>query len=131
MSVENDNNSRANHIAGEKHYFDKNYDEAIAFLTKAIDGDPRSYRAYDRRGSAYKSLGQYDLALADYNRALEINPTFDNALRNRGHVFRHINMWQSALEDFEASKRYCDSERGREVLDMFIEGVRKKLDEAE
>ncbi len=129
MSVNDNHNANSYYLSGEKHYFEKQYDKAIKALTKAIALDSRLYHAYDRRGSAYKSLEQYDFALADYNRALEINPTFDNALRNRGHVFRHLNMFYSAIADFEASKRYCKSKQEHERLDLFIDGVRKKLEE--
>ena len=54
----------------------KQYDEAIADLTKAIELEPRRYYGYERRGNLYKKMHWYIEALADYAKAIEMEPGF-------------------------------------------------------
>lgn len=130
MTMDAHDSGKSDYDRGTDHYFAKQYQEAIDALTTAIERSPDNYRAYDRRGSAYKSLKLYDRALSDYNRALELNPQFENAYRNRGHVFRHTNLLRSAIADFETAKRHTQDQRHKDMIDKFIQGVQDRLDGA-
>jgi len=125
MSTNNESNRENHYQQGTEHYFAKRYEDAIITLTQAITLNPDDKLAFDRRGSAYKSLKQFDLALQDYNRALEIDSTFDNAYRNRAHVFRHTNLYRAAIADFERAKKY--NPHHHDVIDKWIQALQDKL----
>jgi len=126
MSTSTGDNTHPYYQQGTELYFAKQYDEAIVALSKAITLNLQHHKAYDRRGSAYKSLGQYDKALHDYNRALEIDPTFHNAYRNRAHVYRHNNFPIAAIADFECAKKYS-GKMNDEFIDRLIRELKDSL----
>ncbi|MCD6354068.1 MAG: tetratricopeptide repeat protein, partial [Prolixibacteraceae bacterium] len=66
---------------------------------KAIQLDPKNYRAYSNRGKIFYDRGKIDLALKDFNKSLAINPDFANALANRGAARGMKKEWQKALTD--------------------------------
>lgn len=45
---------------------------AIADYTKAIELNPRHFKAYFNRGFSYDKLGMYDKAIENYTKALEV-----------------------------------------------------------
>lgn len=128
MSTEHDSNFESLYHKGNNLYFDKQYDEAIVIFTHIIESNPNYKWAYDRRGSAYKSLEQYDHALADYNRALEIDPSFDNAYRNRAHVYRKNGFPRAAIADFERAKQYSKDTRTHAFIDEIIAKLKADLE---
>lgn len=88
-------------------YFDRGYthadkgqyDQAISYLTKALEYDPRHVRAYTERGYAYDRKGQYDQAISDHTKALEINPSYANAYNNRGYAYFQKGQYDQAISD--------------------------------
>jgi tetratricopeptide (TPR) repeat protein len=88
-------------------YFDRGYahedkgqyDQAISYLTKALEYDPRHVRAYTERGYAYDRKGQYDQAISDHTKALEINPRYANAYNNRGYAYFQKGQYDQAISD--------------------------------
>lgn len=52
----------------------RQYDKAIADLSKAIELKPDSAAHWNRRGNWDLALRQYDKALADYSKAIELEP---------------------------------------------------------
>jgi tetratricopeptide (TPR) repeat protein len=74
------NDGRAHaYLAGVLLESEKNYEAAIAHLTKAIELEPSNDTAYDYMGSALFNLGRYQEALAYFQRSLEINPANQEA----------------------------------------------------
>jgi len=55
--------------------YDKSkYDDAVKAFDKAIELDPNSATAWNRKGTALKAQGKYDEAVAAYDKAIELNP---------------------------------------------------------
>jgi tetratricopeptide (TPR) repeat protein len=52
----------------------KDYDEAIACFTKAIEAHPKHAASYRDRGDAFLQKSKYDKALADLNEAIRLDP---------------------------------------------------------
>jgi tetratricopeptide (TPR) repeat protein len=66
---------------GVDHFNAKQYDQAIADYTKAIELNPKYGAAYHNRGAAYEEKGQYAQAAADYTKLN--HTTFVHAYGNR------------------------------------------------
>ena len=62
------------HRRGTAYASKKEYDQAIADYTQAIDIDPKYVGAYNDRGIAYTNKGDYKNAIADVTRAVELTP---------------------------------------------------------
>jgi tetratricopeptide (TPR) repeat protein len=59
----------AYHRRGTAYASKKEYDQAIADYTKALEIDPKYISALNDRGLAYTSKGDYERAIADVTRA--------------------------------------------------------------
>ncbi|MCT7957065.1 tetratricopeptide repeat protein [Laspinema palackyanum] len=75
------------------------YDEAIAYFTKAIALNSEYAWAIAHRGETYCLMKRYSEALVDFNRAVELNPTAWN-YAHRGAVYRKLYRYDEALGDF-------------------------------
>ncbi len=78
------------------------YDQAIEELSKAIQINPNSDRAYYNRGRAYSAKGDIDQAISDYTKAIEINSleTIQSAYNNRGQAYEKKGNLDQALSDY-------------------------------
>jgi tetratricopeptide (TPR) repeat protein len=86
---------------GDTFRIQKNYDEAIANYTKAIDVDPSNRTAFNQRGRIYKTLGDnlkkeknfeeanknYEKCIADSTEYIRIDPTGRNGYNLRGSCY--------------------------------------------
>ena len=70
--------------SGDRKLAAKNYDGAIADLTRGIELDPKLAAAYTSRGNARYDKGDLDGAIADSTRAIELAPKSAPAHTNRG-----------------------------------------------
>lgn len=77
-------------------------DDAITELTKAIELNPKSDKAYYDRGRAYNAKGDLNKALADYTQTININSpeSIQSAYNNRGLIYDAKGDLDKALEDF-------------------------------
>lgn len=75
----------------------KRYEEAISCLNKALEVNPRHYKAWFLKGmSLGHDLGRFEEAIGCYDRALEINLWYPEA-------------WMLRIRVLEASKRYSEA----------------------
>jgi tetratricopeptide (TPR) repeat protein/predicted aspartyl protease len=64
----------------------RDYEHAIAELTRACELDPKNAAYFYQRGVAYRDNKQIDLAAADFDRALELKPDDLAALQDRAQL---------------------------------------------
>lgn len=76
------------------------YEEALAYFSKAIQFDPVSAHLYFNRGLTYYKMKQWDNALSDYTTALKLNPQYTDACYNRGLIFLQKKGYEKAISDF-------------------------------
>lgn len=67
------------YLRAKVHYAQGNNDLALADLKRALDRDPKHYRALEDLGLAFDTLGRKTEALEAYRKALEVNPFLPNA----------------------------------------------------
>lgn len=76
------------------------YQEAIAYLTKAIENNPKLVAAYYNRAIARHQLQQYQRAIADFTKVIQINQKDAEAYYNRGVARHQLKHNQGAIADF-------------------------------
>jgi tetratricopeptide (TPR) repeat protein len=67
--------------AGVLLYNRKEYEESVREYRKALEVDPRNWRAWYNMGNSYSVLKQRDAAVAAYREALKFNSDFEPARR--------------------------------------------------
>ena len=73
------------------------YNDAIHWLTRAVEGDPSNAEAWYDLGRAHMHLGNFTEAEQDFGRVLAINPREPRALNNLGLSYEAQNRFEEAL----------------------------------
>ena len=63
----------------------ENYDEALKYINKAIEINPKDYRGYFLRAIIYDKRGEIISAEKDLSKALELNPEDPELLNHLGY----------------------------------------------
>lgn len=78
----------------------RQYQEAVAALTKSIEASPQDATLYRNRGIAYTHLGQYDQAFQDLNKAIKLDSRDAISYNQRGIVYYQLEKYAPAVDDF-------------------------------
>jgi len=95
------------------HYFSKaeklaekgKYAEAIIFLDRAIERNPKNFHALNNRAVNKSILGDYNGAIEDYSKIIQIDSSNILAHLNRGRNKVRVGDYQGAIEDFDRAIR--------------------------
>jgi protein O-mannosyl-transferase len=91
----------------------KVWSNSISLFDDVLKKYPKTFMAYNNRGSAKHKLGDFQGALEDYNRAIEINPLDQRFYYNRGGTKAKLGDLQGAIMDFnsaiEINTKYLDA----------------------
>lgn len=77
----------------------REWDKAVAALTKAIDLEPLAVFPWNERGIANLRSGQARRAAADFTKAIELAPTNPVLWNNRANAHGNMGAWQAAIAD--------------------------------
>ncbi|MBR1776340.1 tetratricopeptide repeat protein [bacterium] len=104
-------------------------DNAVYMYQKAIENDPKAYKAYYNLGNYYVSRGQFDLAIGHYKKAIKIksdNPYIYYNLattyiktNNLGQAKANLNkaiMYKSTVPEFHYNLAYVYKKLGKDKL---------------
>eukprot|EP00029_Vermamoeba_vermiformis_P006631 TRINITY_DN2658_c0_g1_i1.p1 TRINITY_DN2658_c0_g1~~TRINITY_DN2658_c0_g1_i1.p1 ORF type:complete len:234 (+),score=47.41 TRINITY_DN2658_c0_g1_i1:39-704(+) len=91
---------------GNKAYNDKNYDEAIAMYTRAIDlfsktKDPRGALFYGNRAAAYLQLEDYESVVEDCTKAIGLDSCYLKGYMRRATAHEKLTNLSEALDDYK------------------------------
>jgi tetratricopeptide (TPR) repeat protein len=78
----------------------RNFGEAVIYLSIALQFDPNNEEVYQARGYCKDELKTFKAARQDYDKAIEINPNYVEALLLRGANFDDNEEFDSALSDY-------------------------------
>jgi tetratricopeptide (TPR) repeat protein len=84
-------------------YEKRDYMEAIVYLNKAIELDPKYAQAYLVRGNIKSEFEDFHGAMKDYNQALEYNPKMSEAFFERGNAKMKLQDYYGAIADFSST----------------------------
>ena len=79
------------------------YEEAIAYYTKALEQGLRPPEVYNNRGNAHLRINKIDEAIGDFSQAIELKPDFAKAYNNRGNAYVDKGDFTEAIKDFTNS----------------------------
>ena len=79
------------------------YREALAFLKRAENLNPKDYWIQEAIGGVYLALRQPKLALKHYRKALQIEPKSPRGWNNLGTVFLELKEWEKAISAFKTA----------------------------
>ena len=83
------------------------FNNKLAYLTKAIELSPDFVLAYNDRAIAYARQNLYEKAITDYDTALEISPEFPEAYMNKALACDKLDRPVEALEAYKSFLKYA------------------------
>lgn len=99
--------------------YDDRTEEAAACFRRALEADPRHYRALTNLGNVALEQGRVDDAIAAYQRALELNDAFANAHHNLAVAYRRKGELGKSVRSLRRAQRLMqrrDADDARERL---------------
>ena len=99
------------------------YEEAIEYVDKALEINPRDVASLTNKGTALDKLGSYEEAIECYDKALEINPNDWIVKDNKNACLQHMleeqtRETQSVAEPIEAWSKGYKIDNRYEILDI-------------
>ncbi len=86
---------------GNSHYEAGRYHEAIAAYECAIQLDPRSSTAHNKKGQVLEYLGQYQESLVSYEQAILCDANYKDAWQNKGNALYALKRYAEAITAYE------------------------------
>lgn len=74
--------------------------DALTHYHNAIDGDPKNYMSYFKRGTVFLAMGKFKSALQDLDRVIELKPDFVSARMQRANVLTKQGLFEDAIKDY-------------------------------
>ncbi len=103
----------------------KNWDRAIALLTKIIKAKPDMHMAYHNRAVAYSKQGMYDQALNDLKKAVELNPKSPDSYALMGLLFDIKKQYKSAVVAFQKAMKLEKRKKVQKTIAAWIKDAKK------
>ena len=87
------------------------YDEAIQYLTQAIEDNPQNAQLYNVLGIVYENTKEIEQAKSAFAQSMEIDPDYADAIGNYGRLF-----FNEALEDQTRANDIVDNTEYRNAI---------------
>ena len=117
------NNCDANHLLGLANLNSNNYDSAVSYFLKALQGQPKNADIYNNLGNAYQELASPELALEAYQKALTLDQDFSEAhlnialpLIDLGRPMEAVEACNRAISLKESPDAYNNLGQSKEAL---------------
>lgn len=105
------------------HYiFSGQEQEAVTYLTEAIEREPNVAEYHHIRGNLNESLGRYEAALADFDNALRVDPKLADAAAGKGRVY-----YNQAVKVNEDAANIQDAKEYKKALEQMNDLFRQSL----
>jgi len=121
---------------GQMYYKQNDGDEAVSWLSKAINRDASYAPAYLLRAKAFKEMGDYGAAADDYTKLLALAPDYQTYNR-RGRIYEAQEKYGEAYDDYskaiELNPKWPIPYNNRGYASLYLkkyDDAKKDLDEA-
>ena len=91
------------HLLGVMAFQDRQPQDSLDWLDRAIAVDEANAECWSNRGLALQALDRLDEALASFDRAVFLKPDFAKAHYNRGNVLQEMQRVDEAIAGYEAA----------------------------
>ena len=96
---------------GNKHFFNGEYDKAIASYTEAIDLQPQNHLLFSNRSASYNKLKSYQNALDDAMQCIQLEPEFARGYLRKATACNGLQKHGEAILAAEKGYKLRASER--------------------
>lgn len=76
------------------------YEEALKYLTDALEIDPNDSDFYNHRGNIFLKIGRLDEAKKDYLKAIDLSPPYPGVWANLGQYYRLTGQITEAINSY-------------------------------
>ena len=77
------------------------FENALESYKRALEINPRSFKALKNRANVLYRIGRYDEAIDDFRKALEINPQLIDAWYGMGNAMSKLGRYKEAVSAYE------------------------------
>jgi predicted O-linked N-acetylglucosamine transferase (SPINDLY family) len=113
LLTKDQNNFQLINLLGVISLQQKNFNDAITQINKAISLNPSHHALYNNLGVAYKETEKYESAIENFKRAIEIKPNYAEAYNNLGIIFKKKYQYNEAYNNYqkaiELNPNYAES----------------------
>jgi tetratricopeptide (TPR) repeat protein len=92
-------------------YFKKNYETAITYYNRYLQGNNRIPKVLFNRGVCLLNIGQYAMSILDFREVLKLYPTFTNIHYYLGLAYQKLGKYEEAIRSFEKESDLVESLR--------------------
>lgn len=96
---------------GSLYFQQKNYEQALQYLDKAIATKPVYASAYFQRGLNYSKMGNLEKAAGDYQQQIKLEPFHSEANYNLGVLQFKMKQYRAASQTFERAAKLTSGKR--------------------
>jgi Flp pilus assembly protein TadD len=96
-----------NIVAGRNAIDAKDFKNAVAHLTKAVQEEPNNADAHSMLGYSYRKTGTFDKSMEHYQQALKIDANHRSAHEYLGELYLDMNQPENAEKQLTALKKAC------------------------
>ncbi len=121
--------AEADTLRGAGHIFLNETEAARSAFERALERDPKHFRAHTNLGNLALEDGRVDEAIAAYERAIALSPDFANAHHNLGVAYRRkgeVGKSVSALRKAQGASQRKLREEARQTLKGSLGGAGRK-----
>lgn len=115
---------------GNEFFKNKDYPNAIAKYTEAIDLDPKGHVYYSNRSAAYIGWGKYEEAAKDAEKCIELNPSFIKGYHRHGLALKGLKKYEEALKTLRAGNKIDFNNKDLNKLISEIEPLQEQVEQA-
>lgn len=112
---------------GTAFIFDNDTEKAREAFARALELDPKHYRALTNLGNLNLEAGNVDAAIASYEAALKINDSFSNAHHNLGVAYRKKGNIQKSVGALRRAQRNLNKHEAEEARSAMSQATNKNL----
>ncbi|KAK8794646.1 hypothetical protein WA158_001627 [Blastocystis sp. Blastoise] len=108
---------------GNVAFYEKNYEKAIKYYTKAIEKNENEAKYYCNRSAACLCIERNTDALEDAQKAVDLNPKWDRCYSREASAFYALRKWSNALV---SCQKGLEINKDNKVLQIIMEKSQKQ-----
>ena len=101
------NDFNANHLHGCILSQRNDYEDAVKFITRAVEVIPSNYEANNNLGIAYKNLKDKANAEKYFHKAIDIDQTNYKSYFNCANLYSDVNQFDKSIEFLKSAVKYA------------------------